>query len=218
MASSPSDASECLKRDAGRTVHLVRSPGAPARLRKTWPLNPWMLLKVLFGIAQSQRQVRGAKRIRAAGVRTPDVTQGTRLHLRPLCVSIELNFAEGTSALDLLKAGVSIERQRMLGRAIGAIVPTLANARLFNRDLKLSNIIVDESDIVWMIDPVGVRLQRDRVEEITRMVHRLASEPVNLNVAMLRAGVLAVLRSALRPLAASERREVLRRLREHRPH
>ncbi len=200
----------------------MEPPGAPPRIHKTWPLSPWSLIKWCVGRAQPQRQVLGANRLRRAGLNSPEVVQPLRIDFARRRFSLELIYVPGSSALELLRAGSLSERDmRRVAAAIGSLVPQIASARLFHRDLKLSNIIVQRGDgapVIWLIDPVGVRLGRRRTEEITRMLHRLASEPVVMNITIPRAAALAVLLHALRPLAPAERREVLRRLRQHRPH
>jgi tRNA A-37 threonylcarbamoyl transferase component Bud32 len=222
VAAGPPHAVRCLKSHGGHSVWLVHRPGFAPRIRKVWPITPWTLIKYCFGIAQPQRQVRGANRLHKAGLATPAVVQPLTIEFTHGRLILELAYAEGESALDMLRAD-SINGTRMMecAAAIGSLVPQIADARLFNRDLKLSNLIVQDVDgqwIIWLIDPVGVRLGRNRIEELTRMLHRLASEPVVMGIAIPRAAAAVVLLSALRQVAPAERREVLRRLRQRRPH
>jgi hypothetical protein len=66
---------------------------------------------------------------------------------------------------------------------------------------------------VWIIDTVGVRRMRDRVTAVERMLERLAIQPMRLPLPLARAVRIGVLRSALKGLPGSERREILSRLR-----
>lgn len=222
VSAEPAHAVRCLKSHQGHSVWLTHPPGSALRTRKVWPISLWILLKCVFGIAQPQRQVRGAKRLRAAGLATPAILQPLRIDFRSRILSLELAHAEGQTALQALLDGqLSVQQMMACAAAIGALVPRIADAKLFNRDLKLSNLIVFEEDdgwLVWLIDPVGVRLQRNRTEELTRMLHRLASEPEVMSIAIPGAVRVALMHSALTPMSRAERREVLRRLREHRPH
>ena len=201
---------------------LIEAPGMPSRIRKTWPISPWTLMKYCVGRSQPQRQVRGAKRVRRAGLKTPDIVQPLRIEFTKGRLSLELAYVNGESALDLLRKGsLDASSMRACAAGIGAIVPKIAAAGYFNRDLKLSNLIAQRDSnawIIWLIDPVGVRLGRRRLEEVTRMLHRLASEPLVMNIPIPRAAATIVLLSALRPLKPADRTEVLRRLRQHRPH
>lgn len=222
MSAEPANAVRCLKSHGGHSVWLTQPPGSGPRTRKVWPITLWTLVKFGIGIAQAQRQVRGAMRLRRAGLDTPAILQPLRLEFTRRQLSLELAHAEGQTALQVLLDQTLSDRDMVAcASAIGALVPRIADAKLFNRDLKLSNLIVHnegEAWRVWIIDPVGVRLQRDRTEELTRMLHRLASEPEVMEFVIPRGPRMALMHSALRPMAPQERREVLRRLREHRPH
>ncbi len=217
----PTDAIECLK-DAGRqSVWLVHRPGG-LRTVKAWTLGPVTAVKMLLGIAQPQRQERGARRLEEAGVKTPRRLPPRRVCLHGLLpiVRMELEYIPGVTALAFLaddQVGESVKCR--WARAVGQVVAKLIRAKLFNRDLKLTNLIVASTTaepIVWIIDPVGVRRMRSLVAETERMLERLAVEVPASGVAIPSAVTSAALRSSLRPLAPDTRRAVLRRLRERR--
>ena len=217
----PAHAIECLK-DAGRqSVWLVRRPGEDPRTVKTWSLGPWLVFKMFLGISQPQRQNRGARRLRQAGVNTPGSRPGWRVSFHGLLpvLAAELDYVPGETALRLLGDElVSDSIKCRSARAVGGTVARLIQAGLFNRDLKLTNLIVDRSGaepIVWMIDPVGVRRMRDEVAETVRMLDRLAVQPLFYGVPLPRSVVIATLLTALRPLGRVERRAVVGRLRRY---
>jgi hypothetical protein len=165
-------------KDAGRqSVWLIQRPGEQPRTLKSWPLTPLLLVKLALGIAQPQRQLRGARRVARAGIPTAEVCclklawgrprpagpRKLRGHGRPQ-VEIELGWVEGSSAYDLVSSGsLSPSDRRRTSAAVGRVVAKLVEAGLFNRDLKLSNLIVDFSAgraDVWLIDTVGIRRLR----------------------------------------------------------
>jgi serine/threonine protein kinase len=224
----PAHAIRCLKSDGLHNVWLIEKPGRALRTLKTWPLGPLTVIKLLLGIAQPQRQMRGMRKLRRVGVRTPQCFGSWHVKMigmRPV-VQIELEFAPGTAAADLI-APRSVHDQlgdellvrsaRLVGRAVAA----MAAGGVFHRDLKPSNIVLDarnpQQPIVWVIDTVGVRAMRRRINEIERMLERLTCQPVTLEQPALRAVAIATLRAALRPLHPKDRRAVLSRLRLRAP-
>ena len=104
-----------------------------------------------------------------------------------------------------------------VARQIGACVSRIAAAGLFHRDLKLSNLVIEEDGTertAWVIDPVGVRRCRRRSTATFRMLDRRDVEiRERRNVA--EGAWSCVLREALRSLSSADRQEVLQQLREH---
>jgi hypothetical protein len=221
----PEHAERCLKRDGRRSVWLTRPPGSGPVTLKLWPAGPVMILKLLLGIAQPQRQVRGQRRLAAAGIDSPAPRGACRLMRAgpDRVVALELDFVDGRAALDVVTAtadGAAAER-RHGAAALGRLVAAHARAGLFNRDLKLSNVILAGDDpnaaaIAWVLDPVGVRRRRRSEAEIERMLERLAIEPIDRGIAIPRDAAVTAVRAALRPFPRETRRGVLRRLRARR--
>lgn len=216
----PPDAVRCLKSDGLRSVWLVRDQRDQARLLKTWPLSPWFAVKLALGIAQPQRQLRGGRRLRKAGLQSPSVYK-CQLRLRPpMRVEVELAYVEGRSLWDICcenyHAWLAAPQQaEALAARLGLIVAQLDQTGLFHRDLKIENIIAQDDDLqqLWLIDPVGVRRMRKRAEEVARMLERLAVQPLaqgmHLPVPVLRAAIA----EATSHMTRSKRKRVMQALR-----
>lgn len=220
----PQHAVQCLKADGLHAVWLIHPPGQSLRTLKTWPVELMMLLKLVVGIAQPQRQIRGAKRLERAGIPTPRCFGSWRMVKRGghRLVELEINYAQGKSALDLLIAsaeGAPVSREMLVraARKLGRMVVQFADAGLFHRDLKPSNVVIDDrvpaDPAIWIIDPVGVRPMRRRLAEIERMLERLALKTGRLDPTFASALRMAGLRAATRSLSRVDRREVFRLLR-----
>jgi hypothetical protein len=213
MPDAPPHAIRCLKPAGLRSVWLVHRPGEDPRTVKGWALTPWLALKLMLGLAQPQRQRRGSRRLGNAGVFSPRIF---RLCLsrrgRWPVVQLESQYIAGRTALELLNEDSNL----LDAKIFGELVTTLAAASLFNRDLKLSNLVLDRQGRLFVIDPVGVRLMRDPVRAIDRMLERLMIEPANAGITVPRRAVTQALFSALRPLAKPQRKAVLARLKAHR--
>ncbi len=236
VMSPPAHAVRRLKEAGRQSVWLIQRPGEQPRTLKSWPLTPLLLMKLALGIAQPQRQLRGASRVARAGVPTAEVC-GWRLAWgrpprpggprkkgghgcpRPR-VEIELVWVPGRCAFDLVSpTSLSAPDRRRASAAVGRVVAGLVAAGLFNRDLKLSNLVVDFSaqrPDVWLIDTVGIRRLRRPVVEIARMLERLAVQPAECGIALSPAAWMPAMRHALGGLSAATRRAVVRRLRAHR--
>lgn len=220
----PAHAIRCLKSDGLHNVWLIERPGRGPRTLKTWPLGPLTALKLLLGIAQPQRQMRGMRKLRRVGVRTPQCVGTWHVRWngsRPL-VQIELEFAPGIAAAELLAPRSDDDRADRdvlvrSARQVGRIIADMAGGAVFHRDLKPSNLVIETRNphqpIVWVIDTVGVRRMRRRIDEIERMLERLTCQPMTLERPVLRELAIATLRAALRPLHPQDRRAVLGRLR-----
>jgi hypothetical protein len=215
---APAHAVRRLK-DAGRhSVWLIQGPDGQPRTFKSWPLTPSMLLKLALGLAQPQRQARGAQRVAAAGVCTARV-HGWRVAWSRRRVEMELAWLPGRSAAELVSPLVLDEAAcRAVSAAAGDIVRRLVEADLFDRDLKLANLVVDrdrEPVTVGLIDTVGVRRLRRPEVEIARMLERLvekAAGATDLTPPMWVPG----LRRSLAGLPAATRRAVVARLKARR--
>ena len=195
---------------------MQRAGRAPCVL-KAWPLHPLLALKLLLGISQPQRQRRGTIRTGEARVLTPKILRGPRVTRRGLLpvVELELAYVPGEPALEMLRRDGSTESQQaILGRACGEIVGLYAAARLFHRDLKLSNLIVDpDGETVWVVDTVGVRRMRRPASEVARMLERMWVEAGELQIKVAPAVQAAVLHAALMKLPRKMRHSVVGELR-----
>jgi hypothetical protein len=223
MAEAPPHAVRCLKEAGVHSVWLVQRPGQPPRTIKGWPLTAGLLLKLLLGIAQPQRQIRGARRLRRAGAPTPRVFGSWRFARRgkTRLVEIELEYVPGRSAFDVLaEAAPGDDLPRRCARPIGRLVAALASARLLHRDLKLRNVIVNEEDqppSVWIIDSVGVRRYNDLPMSLLRMLDRLLVEAAADGLALPASVWRPVLHAALGDQDPLTRRLVVVLLRRHLP-
>ncbi|MDG2423760.1 MAG: hypothetical protein P8M22_07265 [Phycisphaerales bacterium] len=208
-----------LKEDGGRAVWLLRAQGQPPLTYKSWTLTPWFACKCLMGIAQPWRHARGAGRLSRAGIKTPKVrTIRPGWHRNRPVLLLVMPYIEGHTALSQLQANDDSQAS-LLAEQLGLIVATLANAGFRHRDFKLSNVVVEQgSDHPWLIDPVGVVRDRDRVAALAMMLDRL-----DVEVREGHAGTVPdaarlrriMLRSALSRSPQMLRRAVLQRLRRH---
>lgn len=164
-----------LKRDGRRGVFLVDEGRGPCVVKR-WPLTPWECVKLVLGIAQAQRQTRGARRLRAAGIATPEPVHGTRVVVDggPI-VEIRLRWVEGEPLLHRLRRA-DAAACAALGRDMHGILGRLRAAGLFHRDAKLTNFVVDAEGRIVAIDPVGVRRSRDPAAEAERVRQTLLCE------------------------------------------
>lgn len=217
---TPDHAVSRLKEDGPRSVWLVQRPGQELRTAKFWTLSPWLLVKHVLGISQPSCQARGARWLSAAGIPTPEVVAGpsiVTMHGRRL-LQIELNHVPGENVLDLLERGDARRGQALeVARQVGALIFRIADAGLFHRDLKASNIVIEESASgprIWVIDPVGVRRCRSRSTAVFRMLERLDVE-IRERRSIAMGTWSSVVRAALRPLSGPERQAVFELLRAH---
>ena len=181
-----------------------------------------LLLKIVLGIAQPQRQIRGAKQLARAAVDPATVCGSWRLVRRDRrsFIQLELDYVPGPSALEALREGTlsEVERRRA-ATAVGRIVAKLAVAGLFHRDLTLTNLIVKETSEpaqICVVDTVGVRRIRRPVPEIARMLERLVVQPDFNRIPVPRMVWMPLLLAAMRPLAPATRQAVFRTLKQHR--
>ena len=222
MRLQPAHSVQCLKASGPSRVWLIRRPGQALRVLKLWTLTPWLAIKLALGIAQPQRQLRGARMLHEAGILSPRVMRGMHLlwsGMAPV-IGIELDCQPGITALEAVEQSLRAPIGPRLAAECGRLVARLIDLRLFNRDLKLSNLIVaehpDRAPMIWIIDPVGVRRMRRPTLEAARMIERLAIEPWERGIPVPRALWFSALREALRGLTREDRRAVTSRLRAHR--
>jgi hypothetical protein len=195
---------------------VTHADGAVTTL-KSWPLLFKSLLTLPVGMAQAQRQARGTRRLQELGLPTPAIVSGPkRVHST---VQLELRWVEGRTGLELLRAGdVDPAALRDAAERMGAMVATIATGGFMHRDLKLSNIIVEQVDgglQPWIIDTVGVRRCMSTSGSVYRMLERLLVE-IACEPDLVDRMRLPVVRGALRPLPRSTRRAVCGLLRSHR--
>lgn len=164
-------------RDGG--VYLVRATDGSFEVRKRWRLTMWERCKRLLAIAQPQRQLRNARRLRAAGVATPAPIGGVQSvrdgPAGPAWLEIRLRWVEGEPLLDRVR-GASEDEQGRLGDSMRTLLEAMGDGGLFHRDAKLSNFIVATDGAIVAIDPVGVRRQREPLRERLRTIESLACE------------------------------------------
>ncbi len=222
MPKPPAHAVKCLKSAGLNSVWLIHRPGEEPRTLKTWPVTIELLLKIILGIAQPQRQIRGAKRLARAEVDPATVCGSWRFVRRDRrsFVQLELDYVPGPSALEALREqNLSQVERRWAAAAVGRIVAKLAVAGLFHRDLTLTNLIVKEASEpaqIHVVDTVGVRRLRRPVPEIARMLERLTVQPDFNRIPVPRTVWMPLLLAAMRPLAPTTRQAVLRTLKRHR--
>tara|TARA_Y100000589_G_scaffold60999_1_gene52067 strand:- start:20340 stop:21011 length:672 start_codon:yes stop_codon:yes gene_type:complete len=218
---SPEHAVACLKEEGLRSVWLVERPGEASRTAKYWPVTLWSAAKHCIGISQPARQLRGARRLAAIGVATPQVVDG------PTVVSarsrrlyrLELEYVPGSTVMECLEeSSHDTATCRSVARQLGVVIRLISGAGLLHRDLRLSNVIVEaaaDGPVVWVIDPVGVRRCGNGLMAIARMLERLDVE-LRRRRAIARGAWREVVRSALSELSAADRRAVFAQLRAHR--
>ena len=208
----PAHVVKCLKSAGLNSVWLIHRPGEEPRTLKSWPVTLGLLGKIMLGIAQPQRQIRGAKWVARAGVDPATVCGSWRFARREgrLLIELELDYVPGPSALDALEdQTLSQTELRCAAAAIGQIVAKLAVAGLFHRDLTLSNLIVRSASgpaQICVIDTVGVRRIRRPVPEIARMLERLGVQLVTIHNPAPPTAWMALLLEAMRPLCVSTAR------------
>jgi tRNA A-37 threonylcarbamoyl transferase component Bud32 len=172
---APRSTVRVLKRDGRRGVFLIDHPDGPTVVKR-WPLTPWELVKLVLGISQAQRQMRGARRLIAAGIRTPNPRGGVRFSFDGgAFIEVRLAWVEGEQLLERLKSADPAACE-LLGRQMGGLLRRLGAAGLFHRDAKLTNFIVDREQAIVAIDPVGVRWSRDDQSERERLRQSLLCE------------------------------------------
>ncbi|MEE2718827.1 MAG: hypothetical protein VX727_03480, partial [Planctomycetota bacterium] len=125
MSWSPEHAVTCLKEEGLRSVWLVQRPGESPRIAKYWPVTVWGMLKHLVGVSQSARQLRGARRLKGIGLRTPEVVDPPRIVVEAgrRLVRVELAYVPGSTVTEWLESGAGgAEDRRALAWQLGDCV------------------------------------------------------------------------------------------------
>lgn len=213
----PLHAVEHIKgRRDGRAVWKLERPGAGPSTLKTWPLGPKLVLTGLIGLAQPQRQRRGAGRLHSMHVSTPAIIAGPSWSLSGC--TLEIDWVHGSTALEYLEGEPSSsDVTRAVATEVGLMIDRIASGGFVHRDMKLSNIIIEDSGDqrqAWLIDTVDVRRSFSKPWAIYRMLERLDVE-LRTRRDRLVDGWSPVVRAALSSLGSVQRRAVLSRLRSH---
>ncbi len=182
---------EVLKRDTRTTVLRATHPTHGALIIKTARLaRAKDRLNALAARTQADRHVRATTRLERAGVPTAEVL----LHVRGRDQatgdpreSLVLRAILGRTLLHHLddlanrRAGaIDFPTQCAVARALGAQLQRFAAARIFNRDHKPSNLIVDLSEPephIAVIDAVDIKRDRLKIGAL-RMLKSLMLEPL----------------------------------------
>jgi hypothetical protein len=218
MGDLPAHAVRPLKEAGRRSVWLIQRPSQAPRTLKRWGLGPGMLVKLALGIAQPQRQVAGARLLAGAGIPTPRLAGGWRVRWRkgPV-VELEIDYVEGRSALDLARdPGLRGAELRRVSEAVGRLAASMVSAGLFNRDMILANLVIDEQHQAWQIDTVDVRRAGDRAQAAARLIERLSIQLPVMRDRLVHAAWMPGLRRILRALTDADRARAIRWLRAHR--
>lgn len=137
-------------------------------------------LRSRLGLARLDNQWKGAARLAKHALPTPRCLLLGRLPKRggmPPADLLVMHAAQGPTLLHALAHPDAIRPE--LIAAAATLAGRLANAGLFNRDLKPSNIIVEQADppALTIIDTVAIRTsRRTRAESLERMCFSLFVE------------------------------------------
>jgi hypothetical protein len=96
----------------------------------------------------------------------------------------------------IAQGGMSFDAESALARRAGALVRTLGDAGLFNRDHKASNLIVSASGELGIVDTVAIRRRRPGGPSRRRMLLAMCKELSGIGAMPRRAALLRCLRSA----------------------
>ena len=140
-----------IKRDNGRAVWKASMLGSTVSVK----CRPAERLRVLLRLTDSARAVRAAKLLRRAGIETPRVFVHARVGPTEVLVN---EWLEGPTLLERILKADTAERIALC-RTAGALVGTMLEHTLLNRDCKPSNIIVTAADAehLALVDIGGVR-------------------------------------------------------------
>jgi len=169
-------------------------------------------LQTRFSRNRAQREWRGALLLREKGIPAA----------RPIALfrhgrtqwTLAFERIEGPTALHLARSGDPAQR-RALAHSLGRLVARLSAAAIFNRDCKLSNLIVRTDGDIATIDCVGVRSARITTDLRRRMLAAMLYEAHGTRSMGTRANRLRVLKAAGESDWKSAWRDLERRLRAH---
>ncbi len=169
-------------------------------------------LQTRFDRNRAQREWRGALLLRERGVPAArPIALFRRAHTEWTLV---FERVEGDTALAVARDGAP-EARRDLARRLAELVRTFEEKAVFNRDCKLSNLIVRPGGEIVIIDCVGVRPARITTDLRRRMIAAMLYEAHGTSSMGARADRLRVLKSAGESDWKSAWRDLERRLRAH---
>lgn len=96
----------------------------------------------------------------------------------------------------IARGGMTFDAESDLARRAGALVRTLCDAGLFNRDHKASNLIVSASGELGIVDTVAIRRRRPGERSRRRMLLAMCKELSGIGAMPSKAMLLRCLRSA----------------------
>lgn len=165
--------------------------------------SPVAKLRSRLGLARLDNQWRGAARLRSRGFRTPRCLLLGRLPAsehQPESDLLAMQAIEGPTllhALAELNTVSDADTQALIAKG-AELAGRLAAAGLFNRDLKPSNVILDQDPEPAIIDTVAIRRsRRTRAESLERMCFSLFVEPIGVGVELHHEHFLAAANAAL---------------------
>ncbi len=149
------DPQQVYKHDARSRVWRVCDHAGASFVIKRFEFNPLrQALGLTLGLHPGQRERRRAKQLIAVGLPVaPIIASGVQRH-RLAARFWLVTPHRGTSLHNLFNQGKLTDpdrRQRIL-KAVGQLTADLTRLRLFNRDHKASNIVIDDHDHPWLID------------------------------------------------------------------
>jgi hypothetical protein len=174
---------------------VVKTTRSPAKLRRLFE-------GLGFGAAKPTRHVRGAARLRAAGIPTARVYTLLR-GSNPAGEPVDTLVMERLAGRDALRtyAAADARTRRRIAQGVGLVTRSLVEVGLHNRDHKPSNLIVLDNSAadpdapvrISLVDPVGVRRGKPNVP---RLLFNLYVECVGAGVSVPRTDRLRVLLAA----------------------
>jgi len=190
-------AAECLSDKPDRALWRVRLPlpaGPETLVVKVHALrSPLEVLRSMLHLGRLRRQWKGAARLSRRGfhaARGKALLRGR--HGGAWCDVLVMEAVPGTPLLELIARGdLPIKTQHKIAHELGRLVSTLDAERLHSKDLKPSNIVVDDDD--------PGRLSIIDSDTVGRRPHHpllpLVLEPLGVGVLPRRALLARVVRS-----------------------
>lgn len=192
-----SPGSRFVKREGDRWVWLGELPasaGGAVLVIKGRPRGGLGMLPDRHAV----KQAIGAARLRRIGVATsePIALLDVRLESGAAERWLILNALPGdTLANTLARGGRTHAQDAALAQRAGALVRTLHEAGLFNRDHKASNLIVTPAGAIGVVDTVAIRRRRS-VSTRRRMLVSMCKELTGIGALPRRTQLLRCLRAA----------------------
>ncbi|RMH21075.1 MAG: hypothetical protein D6698_03190 [Gammaproteobacteria bacterium] len=170
------DTTEVYKQDQRSRVWRIEVPDGGSYVIKRYEFNPLrQKLGWLIGRHPAQREIRQAARLSQLGLPVvPTIAHGWAISEGASKVWLVTPYM-GQSLFHLFyhqKLSDPDRRGRILDMA-GRFTGELIRRGLFNRDHKASNLLVDSSDWLWLIDSGGVRPMWSVRGGATRMIRSL---------------------------------------------